>query len=181
MREGDGQDAQAREEDLEEKREIVACCELVIRIAALRVQPAVDRGSERVREANDRDHGDGTAPTRLRKHKVDDDREQEERDQRHDGGDLPPVGLGLRPRVAQVCARRQGHGWQPRREIRCSGGRDPRRGRAPQRSASCMRERGAEAATTEIGCMSAEDPSRAADRDPISGLALSGRARSSGW
>src|SRR5947208_122594 len=60
----------------------------------------------------------------------------------------------------------QGHGRGPRREIRWTGGPDPRRGRAPERAHLVMRKRGAEAATTEMGRMAAEDPSRIRDRDP---------------
>src|SRR5439155_10214337 len=62
----------------------------------------------------------------------------------------------------------QGHGRRPRREIRWTGGPDPRRGRAPVRAHLVMRKRGAEAATTEMGRMAAEDPSRIRDRDPAS-------------
>ena len=57
VRERDGEDAQACEQDLEEERESVACRELVVRVAARPVQPAVERGSERVGEPDHREHG----------------------------------------------------------------------------------------------------------------------------
>src|SRR5438132_316784 len=50
------------------------------------------------------------------------------------------------------------HGRRPRREIRCTGGPDARRGRAAERAHSSVRERAAEAATTQMGRMGAEDP-----------------------
>ncbi len=56
------------------------------------------------------------------------------------------------------------HGRTPRREIRWPGGPDARRGRAPERAHLSMRERGAEVATTQMGRMGAEDPSRASGR-----------------
>src|SRR5258708_13449481 len=60
----------------------------------------------------------------------------------------------------------RGHDRGPWREIRWPDGPAPRRRRAPQPSALWMRERGAEAATTEMGRMGAEDPSRIPGRDP---------------
>src|SRR5205809_6432224 len=57
------------------------------------------------------------------------------------------------------------HGRRPRREIRSTGGPDARRGRAPERAHASMRKRGAEAATTQMGRMGAEDPPRGSGRD----------------
>src|SRR3989442_1594302 len=56
------------------------------------------------------------------------------------------------------------HGRIHRRDIRWPGGPDARRGRAPERAHRLIRERGAEAATTQTGCMGAEDPSMTSGR-----------------
>ncbi len=106
MREGNREDAEDREHDLEEEREVVARRELLIRVVAGRVQPSIDRGPQRVGES---DHGDDrhrAAPPTPRQNEVHDDREQEEPGQRRDRCDLAEVGQRLRPRVRHVSGHR---------------------------------------------------------------------------
>src|ERR1700693_2648041 len=70
----------------------------------------------------------------------------------------------LELRFRRTANNHQRHGRKPRREIRCPGGPDARRGRAPERAHPLMRKRGAEVATTQMGRLDAEDPSRAFGR-----------------
>ena len=58
---GHRQDAEAGEEDLEEKREVVARREAVVRVVAGREQPSVDGHPKRIREADHGEHGDHPA------------------------------------------------------------------------------------------------------------------------
>src|SRR5712692_1595331 len=99
MRDGDGQDSEARKQDVEEKRKAVAGRHPRVRRAALRVQPAIHGGAQRVRQAGDRDHGHHPAPALGRDDEVCDDREQHEAHKGRDGRDLAEVGQRLRPAV----------------------------------------------------------------------------------
>ena len=108
MRERDGEDAEDREQDLEEQREVVAGREPVVRGAALPVDPA-DRRRSPSANAKPVTATIATAPPRrlLRQHEVDHDREQQEAGERHDRRDLAEVGERLRPRVVEVRPRGQ--------------------------------------------------------------------------
>ena len=102
VRDGHGQDAEDREQDLEEDCERVAGRISVVGRPEGGEFPAVGSGCERVRVTDHRHHRDHTAPSNNRDGEVGDDRKEHEAGQRGDGADLSKVGKGLRPVVAQA-------------------------------------------------------------------------------
>ena len=102
VRQSDRQDAEAREQDLEEQGERVSAGETVVRVATRGVEPAVERSAERVGEAYDREHRHHVAAARARQDEVGDDREQEKSSQGDDGRDLAEVTSSLRPGIGEV-------------------------------------------------------------------------------
>src|SRR6266566_5173148 len=111
MRERNREDAEDREQDLEEEREVVARRELLIRVVARRVEPSIDRGPQRIGEPDDGDDRHRPAPAAPGQNEVHDDREQEKPGQRRDRCDLAEVGERLRPRVRHVNGHRASPAW----------------------------------------------------------------------
>ncbi len=102
MRHRDGEDAEDREQDLEEEGKAVAGRVAVVGGAAEAVDPSVPRGAEGVREARSRHHRHDAVASRSRQRELGHDREQHEADERRDGADLAEVVERLRPGVGEV-------------------------------------------------------------------------------
>ena len=88
MRQRDGEDAQAREEHLEEQGEVIPRGELVIRVSVRSVKPAENGHPQRVRKPDGGGDGDRAAAPAARQHKIEDQRKQEKTGQRGDRCDL---------------------------------------------------------------------------------------------